>query len=419
MSHEHLDRREFLKNTLLPGVIAIALGPHTFIEARADDPQERIQKETKRRFSVVGIVLDGGMSQAEFLDPHPETFSTYQSGIGAIPAANKDIYSAVFPKLAGVADKITTVRTFHSPLGSLDHRLHTEQLLLDEKEKNFHAKLIDDIPAKERALIDYLYMEASFPGENFGFEGNPNGVFRNNDPPHEKGRSFTARYSEAQGYFLPVPYSPDIRRRVPLLLTLDHPQFSSKNVERQQELIQKAIAFFLGKGTRAFEPPPEKKLEQYGSTPIGRALTLAGELIKEGVPSIVVRCGHWDFHDKIKEVMEVRAPEIDKAASAFITDLERGEIPESVVWCASEFGRTPQISRSFGRDHWREAHAGFFYGGKFHKGLIYGATTKDWEPRADAMRIPIADIKHIVRFATGFPTDDAVVEQHRKLFTKI
>jgi len=46
-------------------------------------------------------------------------------------------------------------------------------------------------------------------------------------------------------------------------------------------------------------------------------------------------------------------PGLDNAIAALITNLEdRGMLDSTLVWVASELGRTPKINASAGRDHW-------------------------------------------------------------------
>ena len=45
-------------------------------------------------------------------------------------------------------------------------------------------------------------------------------------------------------------------------------------------------------------------------------------------------------------------PQLDQTLSALIEDLDsRGQLDNTMVYCASEFGRTPNINRNAGRDH--------------------------------------------------------------------
>ncbi|MGE4000543.1 MAG: DUF1501 domain-containing protein, partial [Planctomycetaceae bacterium] len=71
-------------------------------------------------------------------------------------------------------------------------------------------------------------------------------------------------------------------------------------------------------------------------------------------------------------------PSLNRAFPALIQDLdERGLLDETLVVLAGEFGRTPQINRNPGRDHWGEAFSAILAGGGVRGGQVYGATDRN------------------------------------------
>jgi len=58
-----------------------------------------------------------------------------------------------------------------------------------------------------------------------------------------------------------------------------------------------------------------------------------------------------------------------------LTDLdERGLLDSTIVMVSSEFGRTPKINKSDGRDHWPKDFSTMLAGGGFKRGLVYGSS---------------------------------------------
>jgi len=58
-----------------------------------------------------------------------------------------------------------------------------------------------------------------------------------------------------------------------------------------------------------------------------------------------------------------------------ITDLEQtGLLKETVVMISSEFGRTPKINATAGRDHWPKVFCVMLAGGGIKGGTIYGSS---------------------------------------------
>ena len=61
--------------------------------------------------------------------------------------------------------------------------------------------------------------------------------------------------------------------------------------------------------------------------------------------------------------------------SALIEDLDqRGLLDSTMVIALGEFGRTPQVNRDAGRDHWSNAMSVLFAGGGTPGGQVVGAT---------------------------------------------
>jgi uncharacterized protein (DUF1501 family) len=70
-------------------------------------------------------------------------------------------------------------------------------------------------------------------------------------------------------------------------------------------------------------------------------------------------------------------PPFDLGFSALLEDLdERGLLAETLVVCLGEFGRTPEINRNAGRDHWAACNTVVFAGGGVRLGQVHGASDR-------------------------------------------
>ena len=77
----------------------------------------------------------------------------------------------------------------------------------------------------------------------------------------------------------------------------------------------------------------------------------------------------------MKQGVEFKAQEIDRACMALITDLrQRGMLDETLVVWAGEFGRTPMSQGGDGRDHHNAGFTVWTAGGGMKRGTVYGAT---------------------------------------------
>jgi uncharacterized protein (DUF1501 family) len=108
---------------------------------------------------------------------------------------------------------------------------------------------------------------------------------------------------------------------------------------------------------------------------------LARRLAGAGVPVINVSYCHtpqgsWDTHSQnFKQMKESLAPTFDTAFAALIEDLaDRGMLDETLVLVNAEFGRTPAINKSAGRDHWPFVYSLVLAGAGIQAGTVYGAS---------------------------------------------
>src|SRR5262245_26766548 len=143
------------------------------------------------------------------------------------------------------------------------------------------------------------------------------------------------------------------------------------------------------------EPP--KLREQYGRNEYGESFLLARRLVENGVKVVSVIWMYvmpnggvanvWDNHGgtgglggitgyaMLKE--KYCLPPLDRGLAALLDDLsDRGMLDRTLVAVAGEFGRTPKINGSQGRDHWGAAQSVLLAGGGIRGGQVYGKTDK-------------------------------------------
>ena len=102
---------------------------------------------------------------------------------------------------------------------------------------------------------------------------------------------------------------------------------------------------------------------------------LARRLAERGVRFIQLYHKDWDHHGEVKQGVEFKAAEIDRACMALITDLkQRDMLKDTLIVWAGEFGRTPMSQGGSGRDHHNAGFTIWMCGGGIRPGMIYGAT---------------------------------------------
>ncbi len=108
----------------------------------------------------------------------------------------------------------------------------------------------------------------------------------------------------------------------------------------------------------------------------GRGCLLARRLAEAGVRFISVSSGQvWDQHSKLESGHNKNALATDQPIAALIADLKaRGLWDETLIVWGGEFGRTPVVQGSNGRDHNPQGFTMVLGGGGVQGGYAYGET---------------------------------------------
>lgn len=154
-----------------------------------------------------------------------------------------------------------------------------------------------------------------------------------------------------------------------------------------------------------------------GSHHRGQSLLVARRLVEAGVPFVNVfdyqqQGQNWDAHAKnFEQHKNTLLPPVDRALSALIEDLDqRGLLETTLVVAAGEFGRTPQINASAGRDHWPDCYTILLAGGGVQGGAVYGASDRLGAYPALDPATP-ADLAATIFWRFGVPPNTEVHDQ--------
>lgn len=108
-----------------------------------------------------------------------------------------------------------------------------------------------------------------------------------------------------------------------------------------------------------------------------RKFLLARKLIEAGVRCVSLSISDFDTHRDNFSRLRYLLPLVDAGLHALTTDLEeRGMLDDVTIVVWGEFGRTPKINTSGGRDHWPGAGLCLLAGGGMRIGQIIGATDR-------------------------------------------
>jgi uncharacterized protein (DUF1501 family) len=120
---------------------------------------------------------------------------------------------------------------------------------------------------------------------------------------------------------------------------------------------------------------PQSVRDKYGPTQFAEQVLIARRLVEAGVPFVRVARAWWDSHGQNFETHQEMVPELDHVMATLIDDLQdRGLLDDVMIVTLAEFGRTPQINASLGRDHFASAWSSTITGCGIKRGSVYGKT---------------------------------------------
>lgn len=117
---------------------------------------------------------------------------------------------------------------------------------------------------------------------------------------------------------------------------------------------------------------------QYDGAPtVNEQLLVARRLVEVGVRCVTLSYGRWDSHGQNFDLVRDHGAKLDQCLSALIEDLDnRGMLDDVTVIAWGEFGRTPKINSSAGRDHWPQVSCALLAGGGMRTGQVIGSTNR-------------------------------------------
>jgi hypothetical protein len=369
-SPEHaLDRRGFL-GTLAAGAAAFA-ADMTQLSVLGDPA---LAGELKRQQkSCILLWLAGGSSQLETWDPKPG--APTGGPFRAIPTCVPGIHiSELMPKMAQRLHHTCLIRSLNSRDG--DHGGGAKLMMRGRRDEanlkypDLGAVLARELGRAESQVPDYVSMYFSTEGRDFapgvaGFLG--------------------SRYAPIELYKSMVPEN---IRKLDAIAELDHHQRAELRDFLSKRFSQGRSSTTLGSHNEAYHrvrglmaseklfdisQEPQKMRDLYGPTQFGEQVLAARRLAEAGVPFIRVARAWWDSHGQNFETHQELVPELDHVMSALLDDLEeRGMSKNVLVLTMAEFGRTPSINASLGRDHFASAWSVTMSGAGVQGGALYG-----------------------------------------------
>jgi hypothetical protein len=385
-------RRSFLQVGFLGG-LGLSLGGLLRMESARADQKFYESKEGKAK-SVIHITLSGGMSAQESWDPKPEAPLEYRGPLGVVKTSIPGVVlSENLPCMAKVLDKVTVLRSMTGK--EADHGRATYTMFTGYRQSPAvkHPSLgsvVSHEYGPRNGLPAYVGVPDARIEGGTGYLSAKYGPFGVGSDP--AGGNFKVRD-------LTMPSGMDDQRferrknlRVAVEDHLRQLETKSDMIEAMDEFYQQAYTMISSpKAREAFDMTKEKPemVQKYGVNQAGQRCLLARRLVEAGVRVVTVAYDGWDHHAGIADANKKMMPALDQALAALVSDLdERGLLDSTIVMVTSEFGRTPKINATAGRDHFARVWSAMIAGGGITRGNVYGTTDATaTEPESDAVRV--------------------------------
>lgn len=375
----------------------------------------------------------GGPSHLETYDPKPQAPVEVRGEYQAIATAAPGVWIGEhLPRMAQILDRVALVRSMHHPMRNhnaaaaevLTGRTPAggdQELLADEARSypNVGSAVSYGLGNRAHVLpcvaVPYtIYNGVQLPGQTPGYLGGVFDRFQVNGNPNIPGFHISALTPPANRAVA------DLSSRESLLKSLD--AFPASGALSRMGIFQDRALQLISSQAIRHTFDIEKELPQtrdrYGRNLLGQSLLLARRLVECGVNFVTVFDGqyngqeaNWDSHQTLFRRHRVLIPPADQGVSALIEDLEaRGLLESTLVVGMGEFGRTPLINKSGGRDHWPDCYTVTLAGGGIRGGSVHGTSDKigaypDRDP------VSSADLTATILWAFGIDPGREVLDQ--------
>ena len=374
---QQLSRRGFLQIGMLAGT---SLTLPQLLARRAMADLKDYQNFEGTAQSVIHIYLPGGMAHQESFDPKPYAPIEYRGEMGRV---NTNIAGVQFgdtlQKTATIADRLCVIRSMTH--GEAAHERGTHNMFTGYRPSPaLQFPSIGSVVSHEYGSRNNLPPYVCIPNQPNTFAGS--GYLSSAFAPFSLGSDPAGNGFKVRDLDLPggVDDSRFATRRSALEAVNAHflAKEQSDNINAMNSFYESAYSLISSPEARTafdLEKEPAELRDAYGRNTAGARMLLARRLVESGVRLVNLTYGGWDMHDNIVGGFRNQMPAFDQAYHRLITDLEeRGLLENTLVMVSSEFGRTPKINGTAGRDHWPKVFSVLLAGGGIKPGIVYGSS---------------------------------------------
>jgi hypothetical protein len=394
-----LTRRQMMRLAAMGALGASASG---WIETLAAETAAH----PSRRKSCILLWMSGGPSQIDTFDPKPghANGGPFKPIETAVPGM---LFGPHLPKLARQSKDIAVIRSMTSKEG--DHGRATYYVRTGYLPQgpiryptlgSLVANELDDDSAELPGFVSISPSRginaAAFTSGFLGPKCAPLNVGERNGSADADSGSASLRVED-----LEVPRGvgrPRADERLELMQTLGTDFLANRPAApslSHQSAYRRAVKMMKSSAAKAFDLDEEPAAVQdaYGRNSFGQGCLLARRLVERGVPFVEVTLSSadggnnalgWDTHAENFTAVEKLSGVLDAGWATLMTDLRtRGLLDSTLIVWMGEFGRTPKINESAGRDHFPNAWSAVLAGGGIRSGQVIGNTGVDGQQAKD------------------------------------
>ena len=417
---DDLTRRRFMNYTskallgvtVLPGISLSAFGADAkkgeskVISAPTAAPGK---KPTAR--NIIYLYMSGGMTHLDTFDPKPGTDEA--GGVKAIPTSvDGTMVSEYFPLLAKEWNKVCSINGLTTTQGAHEqgnYFMHSSYTMRGTITHPGLGAWMQRLEGKtNRTLPGSVLVGGGAVGGGAGFMESKYAPLHIGSPT-EGVKNSRAMVGTTQ-----------FDDRLMLAKKFDeafHGRYDNKKVRAYKDMYDDAVRLMRSEDLKAFDLGQEdpKVRAEYGENGFGQGCLLARRLIENDVRHVEVTLGGWDTHANNFTAVANMSKNLDQALSTLLRDLERrGMIEETLVVLTTEFGRTPEINETDGRDHFPKAFSGLICGGSVKPGH-YGKTNEQGTEVVEG-KLGVPDFNATIAYGLGLPLDEIIYSPSKRPF---
>ena len=384
-----ISRRNFLKvGTFSFGAATLTLADILRAEAKQDDLPRTRHK------ALINIFLGGGPPHQDMWEIKTEApkeirgeFKPIQTNVNGIQIGE------CFPRIAKTADKFAFIRSVVGARGGHDSYQCTtgfpQQSLaalggrpsIGSAVWKLEGSVDPSVPPFIGLAARTQHAPWSEPGQT-GFLGSTFGAFKPSGPDMANMVLNAANKDRLPDRKKLLAGFDDIKRAMDHQGTLHAADAATQrafDVLTSSKLVEALDISKESQKTRERYGDGKPFQFQYDGAPtVNEQLLMARRLVEAGARVVTLSYGRWDSHGKNFDLVRDHGGKLDQCLTALVEDLEaRGMLDDVTVIAWGEFGRTPQVNKGAGRDHWPQVSCAILAGGGMKTGQAIGSTDRN------------------------------------------